>query len=167
MGGIALVLILSGTVVIRGALKGLNPVDAFRDIFDRSFGGPGIAAPVRVDPAFAALDAGRHAGAGGGPDFPPNVERWRGLVATYFPPGVVNEALSVMECESRGNPAAINPLSQASGLFQHLPKFWDDRSRRAGVPGGNIFDPNANVRVAAWLYRQSNTWAHWSCKPSV
>lgn len=164
MSAIALSLILSGAVVIRGALKGLGPVDAFRDIFDRARGGQGI----EIDPAFAGLDRGRHSAAGQGAGrFPANVERWRGLVATYFPADAVEEALSVMECESEGNPAATNPTSRAAGLFQHLPKFWDDRSRKAGVPGASIYDPTANVRVAAWLYRQSRTWSHWSCKPSV
>lgn len=164
MSGIALALILSGAVVIRGALKGLNPVDAFRDIFDRSTGGAGIA----IDPAHAARDSGTHAAAGsGGKTFPANVERWRGIVTAYFPPGKVDEALSVMECESQGIPTATNPTSRAAGLFQHLPQFWSDRSRKAGVPGANIYDPVANIRVAGWLYNQSNTWAHWSCKPSI
>jgi hypothetical protein len=42
MGGVALALLLSGAVVIRGALKGLSPVDSFRDIFDRATGGGGV-----------------------------------------------------------------------------------------------------------------------------
>lgn len=166
MGGIALALILSGVVVIRGGLKGLAPIDAFKDIFDRSMGGPGID----VDPAHADRDRGIHDGAGGGGGgnrFSPNVERWRNLVAAHFPAAVVDEALSVMQCESQGIPTATNPTSRASGLFQHLPMFWSARSRSAGVPGANIYDPVANVTVAGWLYRQSNTWAHWSCKPSV
>lgn len=166
MSGIALALILSGAVIIRGAFKQLTPLDSFRDIFDRSMGGAGIV----VDPAHAGRDEGIHAGAGGGSGnntFPPEVEKWRGLVAQHFPANKVNEALSVMYCESRGNPNATNPTSRAAGLFQHLPQFWDQRSRAAGIPGANIYDPNSNVKVAGWLYRQSYTWAHWSCKPSV
>lgn len=163
MSAAALALILSGAVVIRGALKGLTPLDAFRDIFDRSLGGPGI--PGRISGGGTRTGGETPAQTGG--MFPPNVERWRSLVAANFPPDRVNEALSVMECESEGNPTATNPISGAAGLFQHMPGFWSDRSRRAGVPGANIYDPNANVRVAGWLFSQSNTWSHWSCKPRV
>lgn len=161
MSGIALALILSGVVVIRGALKGLSPVEAFKDIYDRSTGGEGI--PGRITGGGRRTNPGPDSVPGFGPD----VERWRGLVSAHFPANKVDEALSVMHCESRGNPNAVNPTSNASGLFQHLPKYWDSRSRQAGIPGANIFDPGANVRVAAWLYKQSYTWGHWSCKPSI
>lgn len=175
MGGIALALIIGGAVIIRGALKGFTPVEAFQDIFDRSRGGSGLPAKIAgatpiINPN--ATIPGDLTGAGLAPGkpgdlFSPNVERWRGLVSAHFPPEYVNQALSVMHCESRGNPNAVNPTSKASGLFQHLPKFWDSRSRQAGVPGASIFDPTANVTVAGWLFRQSYTWNHWSCKPSV
>lgn len=160
MSAAALALLIAGAVVIRGALNGLGPVDAFRDVFDRSLGGIGI--PARIS------GGGTRTGTvTGGATFPPAVENWRGLVTAHFPPGSVDQALSVMECESEGKPTARNPVSGASGLFQHLPRFWGERSRKAGVPGANIYDPVANVTVAGWLYKQSNTWAHWSCKPKV
>lgn len=176
MSGLALALIIGGAVLIRGALKGLPPVDSFRDVFDRSRGGTGLAARIAgftpvVNPDATIpgtmpglIDAGMAPKTGG---FPPDVERWRGLVSAHFPAQYVNQALSVMMCESRGNPQAVNKGSQASGLFQHLPKYWDARSRSAGVPGKSVFDPAANVTVAGWLFRQTNTWQHWSCKPSV
>ncbi len=170
MSGIALALIIAGAVVIRGGLIGLTPLDAFRDIFDRSMGGEGLAAVVaNQDPnRFGSLDfGGLPTGPPASAKFDPNVERWRGIVAAYFPPAKVDEALSVMHCESRGNPNAVNPVSRASGLFQHMPAFWGERSRAAGVPGASIFDPVANVRVAGWLYTRSGTWSHWSCKPTV
>jgi hypothetical protein len=161
MTGIALALILAGAIVIRGALKDLSPVDAFRDIFDRATGGAGL--PVGniggpPGPGFRPNPGGK---------FAPNVEQWRSLVAAHFPASIVDEALSVMACESQGNPGAVNPSSRASGLFQHLPEYWDQRSRHAGVPNKSIFDPNANVQTAAWLWRQTRDWSHWSCQPST
>jgi hypothetical protein len=161
MSAIALALIVSGMVIVRGALKGLGPFEAFSDIFSRAGGGPGVA---------VAAPSGIFPGGSSHPTpglFPPNIEKWRGLVAAHFPAAIVNQALSVMECESEGNPQAMNPISRASGLFQHLPQYWSQRSQAAGVPGANIYDPAANVKVAAWLYRQTGNWSHWSCKPKV
>jgi hypothetical protein len=89
-----------------------------------------------------------------------NVEQWRYLVAAYFPADQVNLALRVMVCESGGNPTAKNPGSSASGLFQHLGKYWTKRSAAAGFAGASIFDPTANVAVAAWLAAQG--WSHWN-----
>lgn len=166
MSGIALALIIGGAVVIRGALKGLAPLDSFRDIFDRSKGGPGLPSVTISSGAINRVPGGEIIATGPG-TFPPDVERWRPLVSAHFPAEYVNQALSVMHCESRGNPNARNPTSDASGLFQHLPKYWVSRASQAGVPGRQIFDPVANVTVAGWLFRQSNTWQHWSCKPSV
>lgn len=80
-----------------------------------------------------------------------DVERWRGLVASYFPTEV-ELALCVIRWESGGNPDAYNP-SSASGLFQ-VKQFWFD------AYGGDPFDPANNVRVAA-LVRSSQGWSAW------
>lgn len=88
------------------------------------------------------------------------IERWRGIVAEYFAADRVDRALCLIRYESGGNPSAYNSGSGASGLFQHLPKYWAERSSNAGWAGANIFDPEANVAVAAWLARQS--WRHWN-----
>ncbi len=91
-----------------------------------------------------------------------NVEQWRTLVTQYFPDP--DRALCIMSHESGGNPNATNPLSGAAGLFQHLPKYWGpptDRSGKAGWAGADIYDPTANVAVAAWL-RIRDGWGHWS-----
>lgn len=98
----------------------------------------------------------------------PNVERWRPLVEKYWSQyGYADEvdfALMVMYAESQGVPTALNPTSDASGLFQHLPKFWADRSVRAGWAGADIFDPESNIAVAAWLRATSRDrgWYHWA-----
>lgn len=91
----------------------------------------------------------------------------RSLVETYFPPWAVNDAMKVVGCETGWtfNPWSKNRRSGASGLFQHMPRYWSARSSAAGFGDANIFDPEANVAVAAWLWGQTETWRHWSCKP--
>ncbi len=96
--------------------------------------------------------------------FSGGVEQWRSLVATYFRPDDVNRALRIMSCESGGNPDAKNSNSSASGLFQHLGKYWQSRSAAAGFFGASVFDPTANVATAAWLRDQRGGWAHWACR---
>jgi hypothetical protein len=93
---------------------------------------------------------------------PRDVEVWRPLVEAHFAPEDVTRALAVISCESSGDPNAKNPRSSASGLFQHLGRFWPERSVEAGVPGADIFDPTANVTVAAWLVYEGGGWSHWN-----
>lgn len=105
----------------------------------------------------------------GGP-FPPAVERWRPLVGVYFPADRVDEALSVLHCESGGEPNAHNPYSGAGGLFQFLPPTWATASSQAGFSGSSVFDAEANIGTAGWLSsyyvsRGSSAWAPWTCKP--
>ncbi len=92
-----------------------------------------------------------------------SVEQWRPLVARYFPPADVDTAMRILNCETggTGNPNSYNDRSGASGLFQHLPKYWESRSTLAGWAGASIFDPEANVAVSAWLAKDS--WFHWTC----
>jgi hypothetical protein len=92
-----------------------------------------------------------------------DVERWRPVVAMYFPENRVNWALRIMECESKGDPQAKNPRSSASGLFQHLARLWPERSEAAGFGDADVFDPFANIAVAAWLLENGGT-SHWVCK---
>jgi hypothetical protein len=97
----------------------------------------------------------------------PDVERWRPLVEQYWAQyGYADEvdyALMVMWGESWGVPTAQHPGSKASGLFQHLPIYWEDRSAAAGWAGASIWDPEANIAVAAWLRATSPSqgWRHW------
>lgn len=101
------------------------------------------------------------------------VERWRTLVEQYWTHvgEPVDYVLQVMWAESRGLAAACNMASGAAGLFQHLPKYWEWRHREARrwwaerdvtVPAGdNIYDPELNIAVAAWLFTQQG-WGAWS-----
>jgi hypothetical protein len=97
-------------------------------------------------------------------------EKWRDLVARYFPPNVVDEAVSVMQCESEGDPTARNRRSGATGLFQFLRGTWQFAAEAAGVGHLPPTDPEANVAAAAWLVsdteeRGIRRWAHWTCRP--
>jgi hypothetical protein len=91
------------------------------------------------------------------------VERWRPVVDTYFPEDRVDWALRIIECESHGDPEAKNPTSSASGLFQHLGSLWNERTLAAGWEGADIFDPFANIAMAAWLFETGGP-GHWVCK---
>jgi hypothetical protein len=95
--------------------------------------------------------------------FPWEIERWRPLVTLYFPEDRVEWALRIIACESGGDPNAKNPHSSASGLFQHLARLWPERAAQAGFRGADVFDPAANVAVAAWLLDNGGT-GHWVCK---
>lgn len=100
------------------------------------------------------------------------VEGWRTLVERHFPPELVQQALEVMHCESRGNPDATHPRSGAAGLFQFLESTWAWASVSAGFGGASRYDPEASVGSAAWLVGHSirigdprGPWAHWQCQP--
>jgi hypothetical protein len=95
------------------------------------------------------------------PDPITSLEDLRPLVSTFFQPRHVDLALRVIRCESRGNPTAKNPTSSASGLFQHLGSLWVGRAAKAGWEGADVFDPVANVAVAAWLVYEGGGWSHW------
>ena len=98
------------------------------------------------------------------------VERWRPLVEQYFVDEYVAEALSIIACESNGDPGVTNPRSGAAGLFQFISRTWEHASEQAGVGGSSALDPEANIAAAAWLVEYSldggrSAWAHWTCRP--
>lgn len=88
------------------------------------------------------------------------------LVSAYFAPADVERAVLVSWCESRYDANATNPSSGAAGLFQHIPRFWTDRSAAAGVGGADIYDPTSNTAVAAWLLYSNGGWKHWNASIS-
>jgi hypothetical protein len=103
--------------------------------------------------------------------FRDDVEHWRPLVTeAVFAWGGdeedVHRFLRIMQCESGGDPAAKNPNSSASGLMQHLTRYWDDRAAGAGIPGADVFDGGANIWVSAYLALAApgGGWQHWVCK---
>lgn len=91
------------------------------------------------------------------------VEQWRTLVSKYFAPANVNAALSVMRKESGGNPNSTNRSSGCAGLFQihpcHITKF------RQVTGTSNMYDPEANIRFAAYMSQRGTNWSSWSVSP--
>ena len=96
-----------------------------------------------------------------------NVERWRsdvrGALAEYGLSDEEDRFMRVMWCETRGDPDAVNAESGASGLMQHIPRYWDDRARFAGFQGASPFDPIANIYASVWLLDVGG-WSHWEGK---
>jgi peptidoglycan hydrolase-like protein with peptidoglycan-binding domain len=107
-------------------------------------------------------------------------EQWRSLVTTVFTEWGLHEevcgtganadkcigsqidnALTIMHCESRGQPNVVNYLSGTTGLFQHRPSFWDARTARVRdrFPDFDVnatpYNPEHNVVVAALLVWES------------
>jgi hypothetical protein len=95
-------------------------------------------------------------------DEPPSLQQ---LVDIYFLPVDREWALKVAYCESSAKPTDTysNAVSHALavGWFQHLSKFWLQRSELAGWHGYDIFDTEPNVAVAAWLFYGSGEH-HWN-----
>lgn len=91
---------------------------------------------------------------------------WRDLISAHFPANQVDKACRVMMCESKGNPNALNgnPKYQAAGLFQIIKQWATRYGEVTGVPYyDGRFDPSANVRFAAWLWRAEG-WGQWVCR---
>jgi hypothetical protein len=89
-------------------------------------------------------------------------------VAAYVPyEGAIRDAaarhavsadwmISVMMCESGGDPYAVNPVTGDSGLFQYNPSTWSSWG------GGDIWDPYAQIEKTAWAFSQGLSY-HWVC----
>jgi hypothetical protein len=95
--------------------------------------------------------------------------RWRSLLETHFASDLVLDALVIIQCESVGDPDAINPYSGASGLFQFMPGTWAVASVEAGVADRSVLDGEANIIAASWLaeyYRSRglDPWRPWVCR---
>ena len=112
-----------------------------------------------------------------------NTMRWCPKVAWYLNRGEelgawtwrrgdLTRLLLITECESNGNPAAVNASSGATGLFQHKPQFWAERggaaARLFGFSNPTITAAYDNLATGTWLFKTSQrpdgTSSHWeSC----
>jgi hypothetical protein len=101
------------------------------------------------------------------PPSPLSEAEMRALASVYFTGDDVDKALQVSYCESQWDASAYNPLSGASGLFQHLPGGWEERAAGAGFAGASPFDAEANTAAAAWLVYQGGGWWHWDGRCAV
>lgn len=86
------------------------------------------------------------------------VDRWRPLVARYFPDDEVRTAMCIIDNESGGDPKADNPRSSAAGLFQILRSLWGPHY---GVSTSDLYEPETNVRLAADIWAKHG-WGAWS-----
>ena len=87
--------------------------------------------------------------------------RWEPLVRRYWGPSDVARALCTISFESGGRADAKSRSGSYQGLFQQAVRYWDSRSSKAGWPGADILNPEANIAVSAWLKNQGG-WGHWT-----
>ena len=87
------------------------------------------------------------------------------LINEYFLPEDRALARKIAFCESSGQTHDIGSAevsdALAVGWFQHLAKYWQERSEKAGWKDYDPFNGRANVAVAAWLYYSSGGH-HWN-----
>jgi hypothetical protein len=105
-----------------------------------------------------------------------SVENWRSAVSKYWRADQVDCVLGIIKRESRGDPTAYNSSYGASGLMQHLIKYWPSRAAGAGFvdSAGKVASPfngTANIAAGAWLAkyyesRGSSWWVPWSRLPT-
>lgn len=88
----------------------------------------------------------------------------RALVTSYFEPTDVNKAVRVAWCESRFDPKAKDLRTGGVGLFNHLPKYWEERAANAGFEGADPTDPEASTAAAAWEVYNGAGWSIFSCR---
>ena len=112
------------------------------------------------------------------PDWPADaggirdVEQWRSTVARYWAADRVDCVLGIILRESRGDPRAYNSSYGASGLMQHLIKYWPGRAASAGFKDSNglvasPYNGEANIAAGAAIAGSGSNWyAPWSRLPS-
>ena len=87
------------------------------------------------------------------------------LINKHFLPEDRELALWIAFCESSGRSWDIGSTEVshafAVGWFQHLAKYWEERSKRAGWDEYHPFHGEANVAVASWLFYNSGVH-HWN-----
>jgi hypothetical protein len=88
----------------------------------------------------------------------------RALAAKYFAAEDVNRAVRIAWCESHFNPASANLRTGAVGLFQHLPRYWEERAENAGFPGAEPTNPEASTAAAAWAVYNEGGWDTFACR---
>jgi len=146
---------------------GLGSVDGIYGPITRAahvdaLGGP-VAAIYLWFPQFGAVATPSTAAPGDGHYDLPNLGK---LVDRYFHPEDRAWALKVAFCESSAQPGDVGSTKVSSALaigwFQHLAKFWIERSEKAGWEHYDPFHAEANVAVAAWLLYEGGGARHWN-----
>jgi hypothetical protein len=88
----------------------------------------------------------------------------RAFVTTYFEPTDVNRAVRIAWCESRFDPNHMDLSTGGVGLFNHLPRYWEQRAANAGFAGADATDPEASTAAAAWEVYNGAGWEIFSCR---
>jgi hypothetical protein len=88
----------------------------------------------------------------------------RALANRYFEPQDVNRAVRIAWCESRFDPSAVDTRTGGVGLYNHLPRYWDERASNAGFPGVAATDPEASTAAAAWEVYHGAGWDIFNCR---
>ena len=92
------------------------------------------------------------------------LNRGEELGAWTWKRGDLTRLLLIVQCESGGNPSAVNPSSGTTGLFQHRPRYWSDRGGQAarlfGFTNPTITMPYDNLATGVWLAKTGG-WGHW------
>ncbi|MEX0650458.1 MAG: hypothetical protein WD186_00325 [Actinomycetota bacterium] len=70
-------------------------------------------------------------------------------------PGGMSMALYVADRESEFRPQAYNGYSGASGIFQHLSRYWPGRADTFGFGGWSAFNARANIMVTMRMVHRS------------
>ena len=124
-------------------------------------------APATAEHTHPAPTCESYAGWHGRVEITAATTRWCDLITAHFPASKVRRALLIVECEANGDPNAVNPSSGTTGLFQHRPRYWANRSTKALGHIGSLPDPHDNIHVAAWLVAKDG-WRHWDgCVPKL
>ena len=88
----------------------------------------------------------------------------RALVSLYFEPADVNRAVRVAWCESRFDTDSVDRRTGGSGLFHHLPRYWDERASNAGFTESEPADAEASTAAAAWAVYNGGGWEIFACR---
>ncbi|MGD2103309.1 MAG: hypothetical protein PVG83_13845 [Acidimicrobiia bacterium] len=88
----------------------------------------------------------------------------RAMVSRYFEPADVNRAVRIAWCESRFDPNAMDLRTGGVGLFNHLPRYWEERSTSAGFAGADATDAEASTAAAAWEVYNGGGWDVFNCR---
>jgi len=88
----------------------------------------------------------------------------RALVSFYFEPGDINRAVRIAWCESRFDPNAVDLRTGGVGLFNHLPRYWEERAASAGFAGLPATDAEASTAAAAWEVYNGAGWEVFNCR---
>jgi hypothetical protein len=85
----------------------------------------------------------------------------RCAVHRWSVPGGADKALYIANRESNFQPHAYNSYSGASGIYQHLRRYWPGRASTYGFHGWSAFNARANIIVSIRMVHRLGSWQPW------